>query len=144
MRFLGIDHGQSKIGLALGDNEANFSLPYKIIKTKDFLDSIHEILEEENIDEIVLGLPKNLNNEDTQQTEIVYNFVHKLKEIVKLPIHLEDERMTSVMGKGMQGKYLREDSRKDNRKNKLKINFDEDASSAALILETYLKKNYGI
>jgi putative holliday junction resolvase len=144
MRFLGIDHGQSKIGLALGDNEANFSLPYKIIKTEDFFNVINNILEEENIDEIVLGLPKNLDNEDTQQTAVVYDFLNKLKEQVKLPIHLEDERMTSIMGKGMQGKYLREDSRKENRKDKLKIYSDEDASSAALILETYLKKNYGI
>ncbi len=58
MRFLGIDHGESKIGLALGDNEANFSLPYKIIKADDFFNSINEILAEEEIDEIVLGLPK--------------------------------------------------------------------------------------
>ncbi len=144
MRFLGIDHGESKIGLALGDNEANFSLPYKIVKAGDFFNIINDILEEENINEIVLGLPKNLNNEDTQQTEIVYDFLNKLKEKIKLPIHLEDERMTSVMGKGMQGRYLREDSRKESRKDKLKIKSDEDASSAALILETFLKRNYGI
>jgi len=144
MRFLGIDHGESKIGLALGDNEANFSLPYKIVKTEDFFTSIDEIIELENIDEIVLGLPKNLNNEDTQQTRIVYDFLNKFKKQIKLPIHLEDERMTSIMGKGMQGRYLREDSRKKNRKNKLKIKSDEDASSAALILETFLKRNYEI
>jgi len=144
MRFLGIDHGESKIGLALGDNEANFSLPYKIIKTGIFFDSINGILEEENIDEIVLGLPKNLNNEDTQQTAVVYDFLNKLKKQIKLPIHLEDERMTSVMGKGMQGRYLKKDSRKENRKDKLKIKSNEDASSAALILETFLKRNYGI
>ena len=46
MRFLGIDHGQSKIGLALGDNEANFSLPYKIVKAGYFFNVINEILEE--------------------------------------------------------------------------------------------------
>jgi|GEM_PF-497184 putative holliday junction resolvase len=142
MRFLGIDHGQSKIGLALGDNEANFSLPYKIVKTEEFFNVIHSVLEEESIEEIVLGLPKNLNNEETQQTAIVYDFLKELKEEVKLPIHLEDERMTSVMGKGMQGRYLREDSRKENRKDKVKIKSDEDASSAALILETFLKRNY--
>lgn len=144
MRFLGIDHGESKIGLALGDNEANFCLPYKILKAEDFFNSINNILEEESIDEIVLGLPKNLSNEDTQQTAVVYDFLNKLKEQVKLPIHLEDERMTSVMGKGMQGKYLREDSRKENRKNKLKIKSDEDASSAALILDSFLKRNYNL
>ena len=144
MKFLGIDHGESKIGLALGDNEANFCLPYKILKAEDFFNSINNILEEESIDEIVLGLPKNLSNEDTQQTAVVYDFLNKLKEQVKLPIHLEDERMTSVMGKGMQGKYLREDSRKENRKNKLKIKSDEDASSAALILDSFLKRNYNL
>ncbi len=144
MRFLGIDHGESKIGLALGDNEANFCLPYKILKAENFFNSINNILEEENIDEIVLGLPKNLKNEETQQTDIVYDFLNRLKEVIKLPIHLEDERMTSVIGKGMQGKYLREDSRKENRKNKLKIKSDEDASSAALILDSFLKRNYNL
>ena len=143
MRFLGIDHGKSKIGLALGDNEANFCLPYKIIKAEDFFKNINNILKEESIDEIVLGLPKNLSNEETQQTDVVYVFLNQLKEVVKIPIHLEDERMTSVMGKGMQGKYLKEDSRKENRKNKLKIKSDEDASSATLILDSFLKRNYG-
>lgn len=127
MRFLGIDHGEAKIGLALGDNEANFSLPYKIVKAEGFLKVINDILEEESIDEIVLGLPKNLNNEETQQTKVVYDFLNKLKEIVKLPIHLEDERMTSRLGKELQS---------DKKKN-------EDASSAALILESFLKRNYG-
>lgn len=127
MRFLGIDHGESKIGLALGDNEANFSLPFKIIKNEDFFNIINNILEEENIDEIVLGLPKNLNNEETEQTGKVYDFLNQLKEQVELPIHLEDERMTS-----RQAKDLRIDKG------------NEDASSAALILETFLKRNYGV
>jgi len=127
MRFLGIDHGESKIGLALGDNEANFSLPYKIIKMVSFFDELNDILEKENIDEIVLGLPKNLSNEDTQQTGVVYDFLNQLKKKTELPIHLEDERMTSRLGKLLQG-----DSKKD-----------EDASAAALILESFLKRNYG-
>jgi len=127
MRFLGIDHGESKIGLALGDNEANFSLPYKIIKADDFFNSINEILAEEEIDEIVLGLPKNLDNEETAQTGVVYHFLNQLKEQVKLPIHLEDERMTSCLGKKLQNDHQK----------------DEDAFSAALILKSFLKRNYG-
>ncbi len=144
MRFLGIDHGNKKIGLALADSEVNLVLPFKIVKEENFFNIINQIVNTENIDEIVLGLPKNLNNEDTQQTHIVYDFFKHLKEQVKLPIHLEDERMTSLMGQGMQGRYLRKDSRKEARVDKFKIKSDEDASSAALILETFLKRNYDL
>jgi len=125
MRFLGIDHGDKKIGLALGENEANFALPYKIIKTKVFFQEIKEIIKEEDIEEIVLGLPKNLNNEETQQTQKVYDFLNELRKIINLPIHLEDERMTS-----RQAKNLMIDKK------------DEDASAAAIILESYLKRHY--
>ncbi len=99
MRFLGIDHGDSKIGLALGDDEVKLALPFKIVKTKDFFQEIKNIIKEEGIDEIVLGLPKNLNNEETQQTHKVYNFLNELRKVIHLPIHLEDERRTSIMAK---------------------------------------------
>lgn len=126
MRFLGIDHGESKIGLALGDNEAKIVLPYKILSNEDFFSNVNGIIKDESIDEIVLGLPKNLNNKETQQTNIVYDFLNKLKKIINIPIHLEDERMTSILGKKMQGKSKKA----------------EDASAAALILDSFLRRNY--
>ena len=126
MRFLGIDHGDSKIGLALGDDEVKLALPFKIVKTKDFFQEIKNIIKEEGIDEIVLGLPKNLNNEETQQTHKVYNFLNELRKVIHLPIYLEDERRTSIMAKNL----------KRDRKQ------DEDDSAAAIILDSFLKRSH--
>ncbi|MDD4289792.1 MAG: Holliday junction resolvase RuvX [Patescibacteria group bacterium] len=129
--YLGIDYGTSKIGLALSDSEIRVCLPYKILSELNFWESILNIIEENNIDEIVLGIPKNLNNEDTKQTEITMNFFDKLKSEINKPIHLEDERMTSKFA------------------NNLKKNIGmknlgaEDDSSAALILDSFLKRTYG-
>ena len=136
-RFLGIDYGESKIGLALGDNDTKLVLPYKIVKAENFLDNINKLIEDESIDEVVLGLPKNLDNQDTKQTNIVYDFSNKLKKIVNLPIHFEDERMTSVLGKKLMADKSPQPRTRCGDKR------DEDASAAALILETFLKRNYG-
>ncbi|MDD3284138.1 MAG: Holliday junction resolvase RuvX [Patescibacteria group bacterium] len=143
-RFLGIDYGSSKIGLALGDNELKMAFPFKILSEEFFWTDIKSIISRENIDEIVLGLPKNLENNDTNQTNFVLEFLKKLRSEINLPIHLEDERMTSLMSQGMQGKYVRSDSRKSSRKNKIKIKSDDDASAAAIILESYIKRNYDL
>ena len=129
--YLGIDYGTSKIGLAISDSDTRVCLPYKILSEVNFWESILNIIEENHIDEIVLGVPRNLNNQDTKQTEITMNFFDKLKGEINKPIHLEDERMTSKFA------------------NNLKKNIGmknlgaEDDSSAALILDSFLKRTYG-
>lgn len=144
IKFLGIDYGSSKIGLAFGDDQIKSAFPFDILSEENFWKNILGIIKEESVDEIVLGLPKNLSNEETEQTKNVLVFFDKLKKKVNLPIHLEDERMTSLMGQGMQGKYIRQDTRKKNRKNKLKIRSNDDASAAALILESFIKRKYDL
>ncbi|HNV97185.1 MAG TPA: Holliday junction resolvase RuvX [bacterium] len=129
--YLGIDYGTSKIGLAISDSETKVCLPYKILSEGEFWNLISDILKEKNIDEIVLGIPRNLNNQDTKQTEITMNFFDKLKGEINKPVYLEDERMTSKFA------------------NNLKKNIGmknlgaEDDSSAALILDSFLKRTYG-
>jgi len=130
--YLAIDYGTSKIGLAISDSETKVCLPYKILSEIDFWDSIENIIKERNIDEIVLGVPKNLSGEDTKQTEITMNFFEKLKSKVNKPIHLEDERITSRFANNL---------RKDIGMKNLGA---EDDSSAALILDSFLKRNYGM
>ncbi|HNZ86292.1 MAG TPA: Holliday junction resolvase RuvX [bacterium] len=129
--YLGIDYGISKIGLALSDSETKVCLPYKILNEFEFWNSIQNIIEENNIDEVVLGIPKNLNNEETQQTQITMNFFEKLKNTINKKIHLEDERMTS--------KFANEIKKNIGMKNL----GAEDDSSAALILDSFLKREYG-
>lgn len=129
--YLAIDYGTSKIGLAISDSETRVCLPYKILNESDFWESISYIIKEENIDEIVLGMPKNMKNENTQQTEITMEFFEKLKSEINKPIHLEDERMTSKFANNLK---------KDIGMKNLGA---EDDSSAALILDSFLKRLYG-
>ncbi len=131
-KFLGIDYGDAKIGLALGNSEDRFVLPYKILGQEDFWKEIESIIKNENIDEIVIGLPTNLNNEETQQTEIVKDFLNKLEIKISLPIHFEDERMTSLMG----SKMIRSHGEKSKK--------SDDSAAATLILDSFIKRNYGI
>ncbi|MCD4704862.1 Holliday junction resolvase RuvX [bacterium] len=129
MRFLGIDHGDAKIGLALGDSEVRVALPFKILKNEYFWTDIDDIIKREEIDEIILGLPKNLSNQNTQQTEKVLEFLKLLRKKINKPIHLEDERMTSIFAQNI--------------KREMKSKMGDDASAAALILDSYLQRNYG-
>jgi putative holliday junction resolvase len=96
-KLLGIDYGTVKIGLALADSEVKMAVPYKIIKESDpvvQIDLIKEIIKEENIDEVVIGLPKKLNNENSEQTNITILFIDKIREL-DIPVHTRDERLSS-------------------------------------------------
>lgn len=130
--YLGIDYGTSKIGLAIADSETKVCLPYKILKESEFWDLIDDIITEKNIDEIVLGLPKNLKNEETQQTKIVMDFFEKLKEGTDKIVHLEEERMTSIFANNMKKNIG------------MKNLGAEDDCAAALILDSFLKRLYGV
>ena len=132
LRFLGIDYGEAKIGLALENNEDRLSLPYKILSEEDFFKQIHSIIEDEEINEIVVGLPMNMKNEETQQTGKTNIFIEKLKNVIDLPVYIEDERMTSIMG----GKLIRSHGEKSKKQ--------DDASAASLILESFIRRKYGV
>ncbi len=121
MRYLGIDYGDKKVGLALSDQEGILGMPYKTIRNENLLKKIKEIIKNENVEFVVLGLPLNLKMQETEQTKKVYSFLNKLKKHIKVPIVLENEFLTSSQAKksGAKGE-------------------DVDSSSAALILQSYL------
>jgi putative holliday junction resolvase len=129
--YLGIDYGTSKIGLAISSSETRVCLPYKILNEAEFWESISNIIKEENIDEIVLGMPKNMKNENTQQTDITMEFFEKLKSEINKPIYLEDERITSKFANNMKKNIG------------MKHIGNDDDSAAALILDSFLKREYG-
>lgn len=130
-KYLGIDYGSSKIGLAISNSEDKFCLPYKILSEDSFWSEIEDIIESEQIDELVLGFPKNMQNEDTKQTEIVRTFSEKIKDKLNLPVHLEDERMTSMMG----AKMIRSHGQKTKKQ--------DDSAAATIILDSFIKRTYG-
>ena len=97
-RVLGIDYGDSRVGLALSDPLKMIASPYKTIKNKgsDFLiEEISNINILEDIEYLVLGLPIGLKGQETRQTTKVRNFGIILSSL-KIDVHLQDERLSSI------------------------------------------------
>ncbi|MFV0246530.1 MAG: Holliday junction resolvase RuvX [Mycoplasmatales bacterium] len=128
-KLLGIDYGEKRIGLALSDPLKIIASPYKIINNDQT--SIHFILElikKENIEQIIIGLPLNMNGTTGFQAKIVIDFKDQLKEQVNIPIVFEDERLSSKKVKEV------------NKDLKVKNEYIDD-KAAAIILQNYLDYN---
>ena len=130
MSILGIDYGSSKIGLAKSDDTKSLALPIEVLKntSKDeVLNHINQIIKDNNIDQIVVGIPVSVSNKDQESDQLkeVLLFIDWLKENIDLPIIAEDERMSTMMASSMtQGMGGRA----------------EDDVAAMVILQNYLDK----
>lgn len=117
-KYLGVDWGERRIGLALGDSENKIATPFKVVES---LSALVEVIEKEKIDVIVLGLPKKMNGDQDLNPKFT-SFFELLKAKVKTEIVLFDERLTSVQAGTLKVK---------------KIKQERDAISAMLILQNY-------
>ena len=101
-RFLAIDFGEKRVGLALSDPTKIIAKPFKTISYNnhdDLLNKISLIIEKENVEKIILGLPKGLKGQQTAQTKKVLEFYNLIKEKNDIQIVTEDERLSSVSAK---------------------------------------------
>ena len=135
MRYLGLDLGTKTLGISVSDKDNMMALPVKTIcfPENDYracLKELKSIIEEKNITELVLGLPKNMNNSIGFAGERSYKFKELLEEEFKLKVHLVDERLSTVEAE----KIL---ITSNNSRKKRKKVIDNVASS--LILDTFLK-----
>lgn len=137
MRKLGIDYGDSRVGVAITDPLNITAQGLETIQRKGsdkfILKRLDEILTEYEIDTIVVGMPLNLKGEKTVRTEITEQFIHKLKcKYNKLQIVAVDERLTTVAAhKTMNFLDINKNKKRD----------IVDTISAVYILETYINKN---
>ena len=134
-RILGIDFGLKRVGIAISDEEQRFSFGRSTIIVSDWPGVIKEILElceKEQIVEIVIGWPKPLSGKNADLPAELNNFIEKIKTSIKIPVVLEDERMTTQLAR----RYLGEDVHSRNNKVKGKL----DQLSAKVLLQNYLDK----
>jgi len=97
-RILGIDYGDSRIGLALSDSLKIIASPFRTIPNKGddwVISKLKAIILEKKIECFVVGLPIGLKGQDTYQTKKVRVFAHTIT-ILNIPIHLQDERLSSI------------------------------------------------
>ncbi len=129
-RILAIDWGTKRIGLALSDAERILASPYATLEFSPHicLPRIGEIILEEGVSLIVIGLPINMDGSEGESAKAVREFAASL-ECLQVPVQLVDERLSSYTAE----QRLREGGKKPSRKKAL-----VDRAAAAVILQDYL------
>jgi putative Holliday junction resolvase len=128
LNILALDVGERRVGVALANSIAKLSNPLvTIIQTDQILSDIKDIIKKESADILVIGLPRNLNGEDTDQTRYVREFKDKLEAKVNLPIYFQDEALSSV-----RAKKILEQSKKPYKKE------DVDSLAACYIMDDFM------
>ncbi len=132
MRILALDHGTKRIGVAISDEMQMIALPLEFILAEpfaDFLLRLKEIIREKEVDQILVGLPRNMDGSYGPAALKVQEFVAVLKETIAIPIKLWDERLTSAQANRF---LIQTEMRRDKRKQKV------DETAAAILLQSYL------
>jgi len=136
MRYLGIDLGSKTIGLSMSDETLTIASAYKTIffDNEDYASTINEIMDivkENNIKKIVMGLPKNMNNTLGERALITLEYKKLLEKALDIEIIMMDERLTSVISNNI---LIEADLSRKKRKKKV------DSVAAQIILQSYLDK----
>lgn len=131
-RLIGLDYGDKTIGVAVSDELGWTAQGVEVIRrsTKERdLARLRELIEQYQVQEIVVGLPKNMNNTIGPRGEICIAFAQSLHEILQMPVHLWDERLTTVSA---QRTLIEADVSRKKRKQVV------DKMAASLILQNYM------
>lgn len=141
MRFLGIDYGTKRIGVAISDEDCTLAFPKEILENnKNTFDKISDILKKENIGEIVVGESVDFSGKLNALSGRIEVFILELEEKFKLPVRKQKEFLTSVEArKAGSGKKDFNPSQSHSKIKQIKSG-RVDAGAAALILQRYLDK----
>ena len=135
MRYLGLDLGTKTLGVSISDPTGLIASSYTIIRHNEEYDrlitDVKNIVLEKNVQEIVLGLPKNMNNTLGEKARLSYEFKKKLEDKLNIKVHLVDERLSTVEA---ERALIGADMSRKNRKEVI------DSVAASIILDTYLKR----
>ena len=133
--ILGIDYGKKRTGIAVTDPLKIIASSFQTIETKMLIDFLRKFVEQNNVDSIVIGLPRQKDHSFSDIENEIQIFISKLKKILpKLKIFRHDERYTSKMAK----KTILEVKTKKSLRMKKEL---VDSVSATIILQSYLEKN---
>lgn len=130
-RILALDFGTKRTGIAVTDELQLIASGLTTVNTTDLLNFLKKYFSEENVELILLGEPKRMNNEASHVETEILKFRESLEKITSIPIKRVDERFTSKMAAQTM---LDSGLKKKQRKNKALL----DEISATIILQTYL------
>lgn len=136
MKYLGIDFGTKRVGIAISDENGTFAFPKTILKNdKQLILNLGTIIQNEKIESIVIGESLNEQGLANKVNQDIKNFIEILNKEFNLPIEKEKEFFSSFEAHGRLGKESMND-----RKTKIEKGNDLDSKAAAIILQRYLDK----
>lgn len=134
MRYLAIDHGQKRTGLAVCDADETLASPLEVIEGQgDLVPRIITAIEEQQAEAVVLGLPLNMDDTEGPAVKKIYAFAEVLRKHVDVPIVFYDERLSSFEA---EGKFAGGGLTRKKKKKRL------DAVAAAMILQSFLDNKH--
>lgn len=128
MKYLGIDFGLRRVGLALGDADTRVAVPIEtVLMDEKIWDRLGKLVREEAIQEMVVGMPRSLRDAGVhgEIATLAKDFIDECKSRFSLAVHEEDERFSTALA---------------NRLLKTHTKKDRDSVAAAAILQSYLDR----
>jgi putative holliday junction resolvase len=140
-RFLGIDYGTKRIGVAVSDENQTLAFPKEIIQNNSkVLEKLGEIIKKENVKEIVVGESVDFSGKLNALSGRIEVFILELSERFNLPMHKQKEFLTSVEARRSKNNKKSLNEPQSHSKIKQIKSGRVDASAAALILQRYLDR----
>lgn len=135
MKYLGLDLGSRTLGISISDITCTVATSYKTIKHNEeynrLVNEVASLVKEEDIKAIVLGFPKNMDNTIGIKGKLSISFKEKLEKKLKIPVYLQDERLTTRQAESV---LIKNDTSRKKRKKVI------DSLAATIILQSYLDK----
>lgn len=132
-RLLAIDYGKKRTGLAVSDEMQMIAGGLATVPTVDLLGFLLDYVKREPVERIIVGLPKQMNNEPSENMCRITPFVNRLRKLLPdIPVEFHDERFTSVLA---QRTIIEAGIKKMARRNKELV----DEVSATIILQSYME-----
>lgn len=132
-RILAIDYGKKRTGIAVTDPLQIIANGLTTVPTHQLIDFLLNYVRQETVERIVIGHPKQMNNEDSENMKNIVPFMNRLKKkLPDIPVELFDERFTSVLA---HQAMLAGGLKKKDRQNKALV----DEISATIILQSYME-----
>jgi putative Holliday junction resolvase len=132
MRFMGLDFGDKRIGIAVSDDQGQIAMPKDTLQRSGkvkYIERLAELADQENVGEILVGMPVSMDGSHGPQAQKVMQFVQRLRQRVEIPVVVWDERLTTVAAE----RILIEGNLSRSRRRRV-----IDKVAAAYLLQSYL------
>ena len=133
MRILGIDYGDRRLGMAIGDTEINIATGLPTLErpspAADVLEPLRRICREQGVERIVVGLPVNMNGSLGERARLSQEFAQRLRDALGIEVETWDERLTTRQA---DRAMLEGDLSRKKRKERV------DRLAAQIMLQSYL------